>query len=114
MSVSMRDQLIAENEAKAVNAARRNKPTMWAYHLRMATLLRQELDADSDGGVAGQALAISQRAESRCAELPPDDAADLWALGVYCRRILKAWCPRPYRVSLQWLKERTTNPGATT
>lgn len=104
--IEARDSLIASLESQAANAARRNKPTMWAYYLRMADALRHELDADSDGGVAGQALAISQRAEEQCKTLPPSQAADLWAIGIYCRRILRAWCPTPYRVSLNWLRAR--------
>lgn len=107
MSAAARDKIVNELERQAKNAALRNKPTMWAYYTRMVELIRQELDAESDGGIAGQALAISQRAEALCGNLPPSDAADLWALGIYCRRILKAWCPdHPYKVSLNWLRER--------
>jgi hypothetical protein len=107
VSISARDEILRTLAAQAANAARRNKPTMWAYYERMRELIERELDADSDGGVAGQALALSQRAEEQCARLPPTEAADLWALGIYCRRILKAWRPgHTYRVSLKWLRAR--------
>lgn len=104
--------IVADLREKERNAARRNKPTMWAYYGDMADELeRQFADVShSDGGYAGAALALSQRAERLCPDLPRVEAARLWALGVYCRRILGAWTPGEplagYRPGLGWLRQR--------
>lgn len=103
--------IISELEEKARNAARRNKPTMWAYYGEMADGLREyfaDVINHCDGGFAGAALALTQRAEDECATLPRAEAARLWGLSVYARRILRAWTPGMAmdRVSLQWLRDR--------
>lgn len=102
------DAVLLDLHAKAANSARRNKPTMWAYYLGMVAGLTEWFDdvERTDGGFAGAALALSQRAERECPTLPATEAARLWALSVYARRILRAWgagCPP---VSLDWLRER--------
>jgi hypothetical protein len=102
-------QILAELETKAQNAARRNKPTMWAHYLDMHTGLVEWFSdvALDDGGYAGAALALSSRAELNCPELPPTEAARLWSLGVYARRILAAWgAGIGGRPSLSWLHDR--------
>ena len=112
---------LARLEAQAANAARRNKPTMWAYYARMRDELRREFGPTvartcrarginrrfHDSGIAGVALAICQRADAQCPLLPRDAAADLWALSVYASRILRSWGAGPApRRSLAWLRER--------
>lgn len=106
--------LLGSLRDKAANAARRNKPTMWAYYLDMVDGLRSWFDGiDNDGAVAGAALALSQRAENECPSLGHMDAARLWALGVYARRILGAWgAGAGPRVSLAWLRERSARDEA--
>lgn len=114
------DRIVADLRNKAANSAARAKPTMWAYYGRMADALEREF-ADSvrdcraaqghdarrvaDGGLAGVALAICGHAESDCPNLDRDQAADLWALSVYCDRILRKWIT-PKRRSLAWLRNR--------
>ncbi len=100
--------LIADLDARAANAAQRNKPTMWAYYLDMVEGLEGWFAGiDGDGGFAGAALALSQKAEAECGSLPHRDAARLWALGVYARRVLSAWgVGTGPRVSLAWLRDR--------
>lgn len=108
-------------EHQSANAARRNKPTMWAYYARMRDELRREFGPTMartcrargrnrrfhDSGIAGVALAICQRADAQCPLLPRDAAADLWALSVYASRILRSWGAGPApRRSLAWLRER--------
>jgi hypothetical protein len=116
------DRIVASCRVSARNAARRNKPTMWAYYLRMAEQLegefgdavqavREATKRDArymDGGIAGVALAIVQDADSRCCTLKRDEAANLWALSVYASRILKVWTPGApqRRRSLKWLRDR--------
>lgn len=109
--------IMADLTAKQANAARRNKPTMWAYFYEMRLSLGDwfsTVDAE-DGSYAGAALTLSQQAERQCADLSPGEAARLWALGIYARRILSAWFDKEllakgegasYRVSLSWLHER--------
>ena len=108
-------QIVASLDEKAVNAARRNKPTMWAYYGDMADWLRDYFGSclsHTDGGYAGAALALVQRAEDECPTLPRGEAAALWARSVYCRRILNAWTPPPHdRPSLQWLRDRVAGEG---
>lgn len=108
--------------SQAVNAAKRNKPTMWAYYTRMEARLRAWFSASMDaaegakgstglsvldGGIAGAALALVQKADRECPHLPNDEAADLWAMGTYANRILRAWgAGSPSRRSLAWLRAR--------
>lgn len=103
------DELVGELRAKADNAARRNKPTMWAYYLDAAAGLADWFaDVDrTDGAYAGAALALSKHAVAACPHLGPVPAARLWARGVYARRILAAWgSGSGPRASLAWLRER--------
>lgn len=102
------DALIVELRAKAGNAARRNKPTMWAYNLEAIDGLEATVGRDrTDGGVIRAARTLSAQARLHCPALPPTEAARLWALGIYSRRILEraGQAPGP-RPSLAWLKER--------
>ncbi|MEW5927823.1 MAG: hypothetical protein AB1941_10075 [Gemmatimonadota bacterium] len=81
---------------------------MWAYYLAMIDGLgRLFSDAKTDAEFAAAALALSQRAQQDCPTLPPAEAAHLWALSVYGRRVGRAWgaCTAP-RVSLAWLRSR--------
>lgn len=120
------DRTIASIRRNAANAVRRNKPTMWAYFGRMEEGLTKWFGATVDatrsatcegralrgidGGIAGVALALVQRSEKLCPTMPRDEAADLWALGTYANRILRAWTsekgPSPFRRSLAWLRQR--------
>lgn len=96
--------LLQELERQAGNAARRNKPTMWAYYLSMVDGLREWFDDVEETGEAyrAAALALSDRAERECPRLPPGEAARLWALGIYARRLLPPGSRG--RVSLAWLR----------
>ena len=104
-------RIVSTLDSKSANAARRNKPTMWAYYGDMADWLRAYFAdvSDTDAGYAGAALALVQRAEDDCPTLPRGEAALLWARSIYCRRILNAWTPPPHdRPSLRWLRDRAT------
>lgn len=103
--------ILTELQTSARNAARRNKPVQWAYFVEVEQGLRAWFadTTPSDGGYAGRALALTQKAQAQCPTLPPAEAARLWALGVYARRILRAWGvpePKRDRPSLTWLRER--------
>ena len=103
------DQIVAELHAKAKNAAERNKPTMWAYYLDAAFGLEDWFsDVDrTDSAYAGAALSLSEHAQTACPNLNANDAARLWARGVYARRVLAAWgAGTGPRASLRWLRER--------
>jgi hypothetical protein len=109
--VEVFNEIVADLDRKARNAALRNKPTMWAYYGEMADWLRDYFGtcrSQCDGGYAGAAAALVERAEDECPTLPRTEAAALWARSVYCRRILNAWWPgvERYRSSLQWLRDR--------
>lgn len=109
--VAVFNEIVAALDSKAANAARRNKPTMWAYYGDMADWLRDYFGtclSQCDGGYAGAAAALVERAEDECPTLPRAEAAVLWARSVYCRRILNAWTPGIERTrgSLQWLRNR--------
>lgn len=97
-----------ELASKATNAASRNKPTMWAYYQDQQERLAEYFSdvTRTDGGYAGAALALHQWAEDECPTLPPIDAARLWAMSVYGRRILRAWGAGSVPVSLNWLRAR--------
>lgn len=107
--------MIRECQQKAARAAGQGKPMMWAYYLRMAGRLWQELGGVSPGGgINTVALQVHRRAIKTCRHLPPDDAADLWGLGVYCRRILKATgvtIPRT-EVDISWLRNRVASAAS--
>lgn len=81
---------------------------MWAYYERMVERLESWFSdvAPGDGSFAGAALALVQKAEELCPTLPRDQAADLWAQGVYAQRILSAWAPSTQRRSLAWMRLR--------
>lgn len=103
------DMVVAELRGKAANAARRNKPTMWAYYLDAAVGLEDWFfDVKrTDGAYAGAALALTDHAAVACPNLSnPIDASRLWARGIYARRILRAWGVGAPRVSLTWLHDR--------
>lgn len=119
------DRIIAQQASKARNAAIRCKPTMWAYHDRMTERLgawfAESADAVraavasgivqririADGGIAGSALALVQRADAECRKLHRDEASDLWAMSIYANRILRKWSSAPIkRRSLSWLRDR--------
>lgn len=107
--VAVYDATIAECLDKARNAALRNKPTMWAYYLDMADgLIDWFADVKrDDGAFAGAALVLSERAEEQAPTANHGDAARMWALGIYARRILRAWgVPYHRRPSLAWLHRR--------
>lgn len=114
MSISMYRKIRRELRNKAVNAALRNKPTMWAYYIDMEEQLATWFSGlkHADGAFAGAALALSQRAVEQCPKLPPSEAARLWAMSVYARRILSAWTGRREKVSLNWLRNRVQKARA--
>lgn len=110
--VAIFQEIVSSLDEKAINAARRNKPTMWAYYGDMADWLRayfSEAEED-DGSYAAFAAVLVERAEAECPSLSRAEAAVLWARSVYCRRILNAWWPgvERYRSSLQWLRDRVS------
>lgn len=107
--VAVFDQIMIELRRKATNAAIHKKPTMWAYYGDMADgLFAWFGDSErDDGAYAGAALALSQKAERDCPNLARREAAHLWAMGIYARRILAAWgAGVPYKPSLDWLRQR--------
>jgi hypothetical protein len=105
--------ILIELRGKALRSATANKPTMWAYYADIADRLEREfedaLEDPDDGGLAGCALAISQIAENDCPKLPRQEAAQLWAVSVYARRILGTWGGGNVRVSLDWLRKRAAS-----
>lgn len=110
--VAVYDAWLWRLRQSAANAARRNKPVMWAYYLEMEAELRRHFAGveRTDGSYAGVALATSQLAEREApilASLDPSHAARWWAVGVYCRRILRAWgVSDGHRPSLAWLHDQ--------
>ena len=106
------DAILADLKRKQVNAANRNKPTMWAYYLSVRrSLVRWFGPARNDGGVAGKALALIQIAEKHQQDRVATRAAHWAALAVYARRILREWTSdrrldRKTRGSLDWLRAR--------
>ncbi len=106
------DAILADLKQKQVNAAMRNKPTMWAYYLSVRrALVRWFGPARNDGGVAGKALALIQCAEHHYGDRCAVRAAHWAALAVYARRILRQWCSdkklrREDCGSLDWLRAR--------
>jgi len=69
---------------------------------------RNSVKPPPEGGPPGAALALHQMAQERCPHLPPTEAADLWAVSVYARRIMRAWGLRIRRddIDLAWLRHR--------
>jgi hypothetical protein len=102
--------IIADLRAKSANAAERGKPTRWAYYGDLADALEAYFSdvTPTDGGHAGAALALSGWATRACPGLTRTDAAHLWALGVYARRILAAWGAGSETVRLDWLRARAS------
>lgn len=98
------DDQAAELDRQSQNAARRNKPTMWAYYGDMARWLRS-LEATDQGDLVAM-LRSCAVVESDDFMVTPARAARLWAQGVYARRILAAAGIRVARPSLAWLRER--------
>jgi len=103
--------LLVELTDEAANAARRNKPTMWAYYLQMIDAL-EPLEHLPELELLGRLRAISRDAVVRCPALPPVEAAHAWALGIYARRIMQRAGYSTERVSLKWLHRRTVAPTA--
>lgn len=103
------DDTVAELRRQAKNAAMRNKPTMWAYYNDIVEGLTDWFDGivRAENDYAFTLAAISHSAITKCPNLADShDAARLWAMGVYARRILRAAGYRTPRTSLAWLRER--------
>ncbi len=106
------DAILADLKRRQVNAARRNKPTMWAYYLSTRrALVRWFGPSRKEGGVAGKSLALIQCAERHYGDRCAVRAAHWAALAVYARRILREWCSdktlrREDCGSLDWLRQR--------
>lgn len=103
-AVERADRLIDELRAKAANAARRCKPTMWAYYSDCADQLSTwfDLAERTDEAYLNAAIALSESAKMAAPNLQPIEAARLWAQGIYARRI----AGDTSRASLTWLRER--------
>ncbi|MGH2362415.1 MAG: hypothetical protein ACRDGM_17975 [bacterium] len=101
----VRDELLA----KALNAARRNKPLMWAYYedcyLRVESLLRDRT-VWSDEGYLGRLLDEHSLAESIYCHTDSFTCAKRHAYTVYAARILRLAGYRSKRASLAWLRRR--------
>jgi hypothetical protein len=99
--------LLEQLRRKAEQAVSHNKPDRWDYYVEMVEHLTEWFSGveANDGSYAGAALALSQKAEAACPLLARREAVRLWALGIYARRILRAWGagtgPRP---SLEWFR----------
>ncbi len=101
--------VLEELRRKAEQAVLQNKPDRWDYYLEMVERLTEwfsGVDAN-DGGYAAAALALSQKAKAECPLLARREAVRLWALGVYARRIVRAWrAGTGARPSLEWFRRR--------
>jgi hypothetical protein len=101
--------LLQELRRKAEAAVLHNKPDRWDYYVEMVERLTEwfsRVDAN-DRSYAGAALALSQKAEAECPLLDRREAVRLRALGVYARRILRAWgAGTGARPSLEWFRRR--------
>src|SRR5215469_10008089 len=107
--------VLQELRCKAEAAVTHNKPDRWDYYVEMAERLTEwfaGVDAN-DGGYAAAALALSQKAEAECPLLARREAVRLWALGVYARRILRAWgVGTGTQPSLEWFRRRAASVNA--
>ena len=108
--------VLEELHRKAEAVVLHNKPDRWDYYLEMVERLTEwfrEVDAN-DGSYACAALALSQKAEAECSLLARREAVRLWALGVYARRILRAWGGGTgVRPSLEWFRRRAAGMCST-
>lgn len=83
-------------QAQADNAARRGKPTMWAYYLRMlehVVSTYSDALAKNEDAIVKQAYWVEQEAMRICFVSPDATYSDmaLWyAYSVYARKILHA------------------------
>src|SRR5262249_19359311 len=104
--------VLQELRCKAVAAVAHNKPDRWDYYVEMVERLTEWFSqvGANDGSYAGAAVALSQKAEAECPLLDRCEAVRLWALGVYARRILRAWGARTGpRPSLEWFRRRAAS-----
>lgn len=96
--------LAVELRRRSRNAARRNKPTMWAYYAAMADWL-ETLDRHDD-----EAMLVILRGYASVDPIEmtvePLNAGRRWAQGVYARRVLRALGEPVAKPSLAWLRER--------
>ena len=101
--------VLEELHQKAEAAVVHKKPDRWDYYLEMVERLTEwfsGVDAN-DGSYAAAALALSQKARAECPVLARREAVRLWGLGVYARRILRAWGGGTgVRPSLEWFRRR--------
>jgi hypothetical protein len=101
---------VAELGRQAVNAAARNKPTMWAYLSSAQEDLREWFGfvEQSNEAYADELASLIRRAQVICPMLEdPIEAARAWTMAAYARRILRAaGYPAP-QGSLAWLRQRT-------
>lgn len=110
------DRWIEHAAVQSENAARRNKPAMWAYwlsvHDGLVEWFRDVQDDEQGGGIAGAALALIQHADEEVSDPDgsPRELARWWSLRVYAVRVLRTWVPGPMgrreRGSLAWLRAR--------
>ena len=104
--------ILEELRCKAQAAVTHNNPDRRDYYVEMIERLTawfSEVDAN-DGSYADAALALSQKAEAECPLLARREAVRLWALGVYARRILRAWgVGTGTQPSLEWFRRRAAS-----
>lgn len=91
------------------NAAQRNKPTMWAYHLKMARHLKA-LRSGTPAQVERRVRNTERINRETAPTSPPELAATLWALSIYLRLALDI--KSAPRGSLDWLHTRGENVEA--
>ena len=104
--------VLQELRCKAEAAVLHNKPERWDYYLEMVERLTEWFSGvgTNDVSYAAAALALSQKAKAECPVLVRREAVRLWALGVYARRILRAWGVRTgSRPSLIWFRRRAAS-----
>ncbi len=104
--------VLEELRRKVEQAVLHNKPDRWDYYLEMVERLTEWFaGVEANGGsYARAALALSQKAEAECPLLARREAVRLWALGVYARRILRAWgAGTRARPSLEWFRRRAAS-----
>jgi hypothetical protein len=97
---------------QAEAAVLHKKPDRWDYYLEMLERLTEWFSGvgTNDVSYAAAALALSQKAKAECPVLVRREAVRLWALGVYARRILRAWGVRTgSRPSLEWFRRRAAS-----
>lgn len=105
------EEIVQDLARKTQNAARRGKPTMWAYYLRMHEHVKNVYCARSREEIVEKARWVEQQARRMCLasrDASPQDKATWYAFSVYARLILRRLREKADRGWVRlWLKEGT-------